>query len=145
MGSRGTARWYLRQSIDHYCCCHYFAHKTRAYCISGSAELFPQHCQVPCQPWSKHLKGLSDKMVATLSAMTPRKQQHVLTFIQSKLTAHGLSSETAPVHTFAEIVGCWHVETGSKQLTCVCQANISPTCWPTCWRHDTNSCQRGYR
>jgi hypothetical protein len=36
--------WYICQSIDHYRCNQYFVPKTRAYRISGSAELFPQHC-----------------------------------------------------------------------------------------------------
>ena len=48
---------------------------------------------------SKHLKGLSDKMVTTLSAMTPSKQRPVLKLICSKLAAKGISSEMAPVHT----------------------------------------------
>jgi hypothetical protein len=70
----------------------------RTYHIHGLAELFPQHCQVPCLTWTKHLKGLSDKMVTTLSAMTPNKQRPVLKLICSKLAAQGISSETASVH-----------------------------------------------
>ncbi len=43
-GTRGTNAWYLGPSVDHYQCNHYFVPKTRAYRISGSAKLFPQHC-----------------------------------------------------------------------------------------------------
>jgi hypothetical protein len=28
---------------------------------------------------------------------------------------------------------------GSKQLTCICWADMSPTCRLTCWQHDTNT------
>jgi hypothetical protein len=41
--SRGIDGWYLGPSKDHYRCALYFISKTRAYCISGSTDLFPQH------------------------------------------------------------------------------------------------------
>ncbi len=40
-GSCGTNAWYVGLLLDHYRCNHYFVPETRAYCISGSAELFP--------------------------------------------------------------------------------------------------------
>ncbi len=40
--SRGIDGWYLGPSKDHYQCNLYFIPETRAYCISGSMELFPQ-------------------------------------------------------------------------------------------------------
>jgi hypothetical protein len=43
-GSRGTNAWYLGLLVDHYQCNHSFVPETRAYQISGFAELFPQHC-----------------------------------------------------------------------------------------------------
>jgi hypothetical protein len=54
---QGTDAWYLGPSTDHYRCNLYFVPETRAYRISGLAELFPLHCQVPnlSQPHiSKH-------------------------------------------------------------------------------------------
>jgi hypothetical protein len=74
--------------MDHYRCCHYFVPGTRAYRISGLAELFPQHCQVPCLTTEEHLKGLTTEMVTTLQKMTAEKQQRVLTLINAKLAAH---------------------------------------------------------
>jgi len=41
--SHGTDAWYLGPSADHYRCNIYYVPETRAYRISGSAELFPQH------------------------------------------------------------------------------------------------------
>lgn len=87
-GSRGIDAWYVGPSLDHYQCCHYFVPETRAYCISGSAELFPQHCQVPCLTTGEHLRGLTNKMVATLKTMTEAKQWKVLTLLNAKLANH---------------------------------------------------------
>ena len=59
--SRGTDAWYLGPSKDHYRCCNlFYVPKTRAYRISGSAELFPQHCQVPNLSRDEHLKALKE-------------------------------------------------------------------------------------
>ena len=85
-GSRGTNAWYLSPLVDHYQCNHYFIPKTRVYQISGSAELFPQHCQVPFLSIKDQLQELTNKMVSTLGAMTPAKQQRVLTLVQRKLS-----------------------------------------------------------
>jgi hypothetical protein len=87
-GSRGIDAWYVGPSLDHYRCCHYFVPSTHAYCISGSAELFPQHCQVPCLTTGEHLQGLTNKMEATLKTMTATKQRRVLTLLNAKLAAH---------------------------------------------------------
>jgi hypothetical protein len=82
-GSRGTDAWYLGPSRDHYRCYHYFFPETRAYCISGSAELFPQHCQVPFLSTSDHIQELTQEVVSTLKNMTPEKQRRVLTLFQA--------------------------------------------------------------
>jgi hypothetical protein len=93
-GSRGIDAWYMGLFLDHYQCCHYVVPEMQTYRISGSTEVFPQHCQVPCLTYTKHLQGLTDKMIATLSAMMPGKQQCVLTLVQSKLAAHDLARST---------------------------------------------------
>jgi len=60
--SLGTDAWYLGPSADHYQCNIYYVPETRAYRISGSAELFPQHCQVPNLSEHAHLKALTEKL-----------------------------------------------------------------------------------
>ena len=47
---------------DHYQCNIYYVPETRAYRISGSAELFPQHCQVPNLSKHAHLKALTEEL-----------------------------------------------------------------------------------
>ena len=44
---QGTDAWYLGPSTNHYRSNLYFVPETQAYRISRSANLFPQHCQVP--------------------------------------------------------------------------------------------------
>ncbi len=46
---RGVDGWYLGPSLDHYRCDVYYVPETRAYRVSGSTELFPQHCQLPTE------------------------------------------------------------------------------------------------
>ena len=60
--SRGTDAWYLGPLADHYRCNLYYVPETRAYRISGSAELFPQHCQVPNLSNNAHLKALTEEL-----------------------------------------------------------------------------------
>ena len=102
-GSRGVDAWYLGPSLDHYRCCHYFVPETRAYRISGSAELFTQHCQVPYLTTREHLQGLKTEVVNTLKKLTPIKQQQVLTSLKAKLVAQqdtpqSESQVTHPLH-----------------------------------------------
>ncbi len=73
-GSHGTNAWYLGPLVDHYQCNHYFVPKTRAYQISGSTKLFPQHCQVTFLSTKDHFQELMNEMVSTLGAMIPAKQ-----------------------------------------------------------------------
>jgi len=65
--SRGTDMWYLGPSKDHYQCNLFYVPKTRAYSISGSGQLFPQHCQVPNLSWDEHLKALMEELTHSTS------------------------------------------------------------------------------
>ena len=58
-------------SADHYRCNIYYVPETRAYRISGSAELFPQHCQVSNLSNNAHLKALT-KELETLTGVADK-------------------------------------------------------------------------
>jgi hypothetical protein len=73
-GSRSTNAWYISPSLDHYHCKHDLIPETCAYRISGLAELFPQHCQVPFLLWNEHLQEVIDELVTTLGEMPPIKE-----------------------------------------------------------------------
>jgi hypothetical protein len=59
---RGVDRWYLGPSKDHYRCDLYVIPKMRAYRISGSTKLFPQHCQIPCLTQQQHFRALTEEL-----------------------------------------------------------------------------------
>jgi hypothetical protein len=48
----------------------YYIPETRAYCISGSAELFSQHCQVPYLSPNEHLRALTKELATTTSSVS---------------------------------------------------------------------------
>jgi hypothetical protein len=58
--SRGIDEWYLGPSKDHYQCALYYIPETRAYCISGSTELFLQHFQLPNLTPDQHFCALTE-------------------------------------------------------------------------------------
>jgi hypothetical protein len=71
---RGDDGWYLGPSMDHYQCDIYYKPKTWAYRISGSAELFLQHCQLPDMTPHQHLCALTNELIngAPKAIHTPR-------------------------------------------------------------------------
>ncbi len=84
--SRGTDAWYLGPSKDHYRCNLFYVPETRAYRISGSAELFPQHCQVPNLSRDEHLKALTEELKPeTTAAAGTTKGKALLKLLRTHL------------------------------------------------------------
>jgi hypothetical protein len=104
-GTRGMDAWYLGPLVDHYQCNHYFVPKTRVYRISGSAKLFPQHCQVPFMSAKDQLQEVTKEMISTLTKMPANEQRCVLTEVQAKLADDSLrpcgpAFLTSPCHAW---------------------------------------------
>jgi hypothetical protein len=76
--SHRTDAWYISPSMYHYHCNHFFVPEAQSYHVSGSAELFLQHCQVPFLMWNKHLQEVIDKLVTTLHKLPQEKRSHVI-------------------------------------------------------------------
>ena len=72
--SRGVDGWYLGPSKDHYRCDLYYIPETRAYRVSGSTELFPQHCQLPNLTHIQHLRALSKEIADETEIATKTPQ-----------------------------------------------------------------------
>ncbi len=78
--------WYLGPSHDHYRCDIYYIPETRAYWISGPADLCPQHCQVPNLTAHQHLRALTDKLAEnTAKARATPKGWRLIKLLQSKI------------------------------------------------------------
>ena len=84
--SRGVDGWYLGPSKHHYRCDHYYIPETRAYRISGSTELFPQHCQLPNLTPMQHLKALTKEIQEeTAKAANTPKGRKLIKLLQLNL------------------------------------------------------------
>jgi hypothetical protein len=84
--SRGIDGWYLGPSKDHYRCALYYIPKIRAYCISGSMELFPQHCQFPNLTAEQHFRALTDKPAyETVTANKTPTGRRLIKLLQSRI------------------------------------------------------------
>ncbi len=85
--SRGIDGWYLGPLLDHYGCDVYYVPATRGYRVSGSTELFPQHCQLPTLTPHQHLRELTDKLAAEESiAGNTTKGRHLLKLLLTHIT-----------------------------------------------------------
>jgi hypothetical protein len=69
----GMDAWMLGPSKDHYQCHLYYVPETLGYCVSGSADLFPQYCIEQMFTPITHVKELADKLQQTLATMCRKK------------------------------------------------------------------------
>jgi hypothetical protein len=93
--SRGVDAFYLRLAKDHYRCNNYYIPKTRAYHVSGSTKLFPQHCQLPSMTPHQHLRALTDKLTEhTAQANNTPKGRRLLKLLSTRID--GLLHPPAP-------------------------------------------------
>jgi hypothetical protein len=85
--SRGIDGWYLGPPKDHYRCALYYIPETRAYRISGSTELFPQHCQLPNMSADQHFRALTNELAhETATANKTPTGRCLIKLLQSKIT-----------------------------------------------------------
>ena len=84
--SRGVDGWYLGPSKDHYRCDMYYIPETRGYRVSGSTELFPQHCQLPDMTPHQHFRALIDELSDDVArqSMTP-KGRRILALLRGRI------------------------------------------------------------
>jgi hypothetical protein len=66
----GLDAWLLNPSKDHYRCHLYYVPKTSGYCVSGSANLFPQHCIEPPYLHKTHIQELLAELQESLKNVT---------------------------------------------------------------------------
>ncbi len=111
--SHGTDAWYVGPSLDHYQCNHFFVPDTQAYWISGSAKLFPQHCQVPFLLWNEHLQEVFDELATMLNKLLPEKQARILSLVFTKLET---TAPLTPTRTLTAPSQAWMLPRGDIQL-----------------------------
>jgi hypothetical protein len=81
----GLDAWLLGPSKDHYRCHLYYVPETTGYRVSGSAELFPQHCIALTFTPDTLVQELSMELQQTLATMGCKKRTFA---IFKKLAKH---------------------------------------------------------
>ncbi len=95
---QGLDSWLLWPSKIHYRCNLYYVPEMKGYRVSGSANLFPQHCIIPAFTPAMHVQELSTELQETLATM--RHKKHTLAVL--KMLAQHLDayvSSTMPPQT----------------------------------------------
>jgi len=77
-GIRGIDGWYVGPSLDHYRCMKFFVPETRSYRISGSFDLFPQHCMLPELSPADHAVAVKDELVESVQRLNPKEKRNLL-------------------------------------------------------------------
>jgi hypothetical protein len=84
--SCGIDAFYLGPAKDHYRCDNYYISDTRAYRVSGSMELFPQHCQLPSMTPHQHICALTDELTEhTAQANSTPKRRRLLKLLGTRI------------------------------------------------------------
>ncbi len=74
--------------MNHYWCDIYYIPETQGYRISGSTELFPQHCQLPNMTPRQKFCALTDELTNdTEQASTTPKGRRILRLLEDHITA----------------------------------------------------------
>jgi hypothetical protein len=84
--SRGIDAFYLGPAKDHYRCNNYYIPDTCAYRVSGSTELFLQHCQLPSMTPHQHFCALTNELTEhTAQANSTSKGQRLLKLLGTRI------------------------------------------------------------
>ncbi len=90
---------------------------------------------------SKEIQWLLTCLVCPIPSTYTGMQSCIVNDDVASLPPHNLMMWWAPLLAKSDV---GMSKQGSKQQTCVCQADVSQTCWPTCRQHNTKSCRPGY-
>eukprot|EP00804_Cyclotella_cryptica_P021893 CCRYP_000851-RA/>CCRYP_000851-RA protein AED:0.26 eAED:0.15 QI:0/0/0/1/0/0.33/3/0/868 len=91
-GPRGLDAWYCGPSLDHYRNAKFYVPATKAYGISGSYDLFPQHCILPTFTPDQHVQEFLHKVAKALDKVTTNQHQTIST----DTTSEGETIPTPP-------------------------------------------------
>lgn len=116
-GARGADAWYSGPSLDHYRCMKFFVPETKNYRVSGSYDLFPQHCLLPDLAPADHADAVADELVETVQQLDKQQKRKLLNKLRDmiqRLTA-GRSAHPQRVGTEATSEGGATATEGGQQ------------------------------
>eukprot|EP00804_Cyclotella_cryptica_P024014 CCRYP_020050-RA/>CCRYP_020050-RA protein AED:0.24 eAED:0.19 QI:0/0/0/0.8/0.25/0/5/0/1018 len=75
-GNRGLDAWYCGPAFDHYCNMKFYVPSTKAKLVSGSYDLFPQHCILPTFTPEQHASEVHRELFESIQTLTkPAKRK----------------------------------------------------------------------
>jgi hypothetical protein len=98
----GLDTWLLGPSKDHYCCHLYFVPKTSSYPVSGSANLFQQHCIAPPYSHLSHVQELAEELQTTLGKIMNKQQSMQLLCTLAKYLDAFVNNMPQPISTIPQ-------------------------------------------
>ena len=100
-GPRGMDELWCGPSFDHYRCPKLYCPETRSYCISGSVDLFPQHCLLPEVTLEQHVKEVHKELIESIGRLNKSAKQKVV----KALTKMARDLATPPMQGSPQRVG----------------------------------------
>ena len=101
-GTRGIDAWYCGPSNDHCRCNKFYGHETRSYRISGSFDLFPQHCSLPDMSPEQHSNAVHEELIQSITAPKKPHKKKLLKRMVDALHKLATSQESAPIQRVPE-------------------------------------------
>eukprot|EP00804_Cyclotella_cryptica_P020493 CCRYP_019412-RA/>CCRYP_019412-RA protein AED:0.05 eAED:-0.04 QI:0/0/0/1/0/0.5/2/0/1372 len=98
-GPHGIDAWYCGPSLDHYRNAKIFVPATKANRISGSYDLFPQHCILPTFTPDQHVQEVYTELFEAVQKLTKTVKQSFLKKVAialEKLTTNQHQTTTTP-------------------------------------------------
>ena len=77
-GPRGLDAWCCGPAMDHYRCSYLYIPKTGSIRISGSFDMFPQHCIMPTFTREQHATEVHNKLKEAVSGLSKNTKKKVL-------------------------------------------------------------------
>ena len=79
--------------MDHYRCAHFFVPETGAMCVSGSYDLFPQHCIMPTFMREEHATAVNNELQEAILGLDKKAKKRLL-----KAMATSMATMTATIN-----------------------------------------------
>ena len=95
-GPRGMDAWYCGPSFDHYRCCIFYVPETRSMRISGSFDLFPQHCVLPTFTPEQHEIEVHNELTDAVHNLNKKSKKKLLTAMATALRKLATADNNPP-------------------------------------------------
>ena len=87
LASYGLNAWYCGPVFDHYRTMKLFVSETFGHRVSGSPDLFPQHCLLPTLNPTQHIEAVHKELRESIVALPKKRRQRLQnTIIKSPTT-----------------------------------------------------------